>query len=164
MKYVTAVWNDDQHGFYLDPSPYLDELPKLRDELPFGARAFASDPAHYDMGRGNTRCVKDLELSGIHLATDKSGGLVLEFGPNQWKHDSGLRISYSGVRHFSIDYDHSIDWMQVDTVLLDEILPDEDGGCLHEIALTDASITVRCRDLEAVWGSSVTVTPKGSEN
>lgn len=38
------------------------------------------------------------------------------------------------MTHFSIDYRHFIDWMSVDTVLLDEILPDEDGGCLHEIA------------------------------
>jgi hypothetical protein len=37
-------------------------------------------------------------------------------------------------------------------VLLDEVLPGEDGGCVHEIALTDASITVRCKDLQAVWG------------
>ncbi|WP_405858124.1 hypothetical protein OG407_14065 [Streptomyces sp. NBC_01515] len=73
-------------------------------------------------------------MSGIHVATDKSGGLTLEFAPNQWKHNSGLRISYSSVKHFSIDYEHSIDWMLVDTVLL------------------DTSITVRCQDLEAVWG------------
>jgi hypothetical protein len=152
MRFVKADWDSDLHGFRLDAGAYLAELPKLRDTLPAGARAFASDPAHYDMGHGNARCVKDLELAGVHLATDKSGGLVLEFGPNQWKHDSGLRISYSGVRHFSVDYDHSIDWMLVDTVLLDEILPDEDGGCVHEIALTDAIITVRCQDLEAVWG------------
>jgi hypothetical protein len=152
VKFVKADWNAEQHGFYLDPTPYLDELPKLHDELPVGARAFASDPAHYDMGgRSNTRCVKDLELAGIHLAMDKSGGLFLEFEPNQWKHDSGLRISYTRVHYFSIEYDHSIDWMRVDTVLLDEILPDEDGGCVHEIALTDATITVRCQDLEAVW-------------
>ncbi|MEU9398944.1 hypothetical protein [Streptomyces sp. NPDC048242] len=45
---------------------------------------------------------------------------------------------------------HSINWMLVDTVLLDEIVPDRDGGCVHEIALTDASITVRCEDLHAV--------------
>ncbi|MCX4408216.1 hypothetical protein OG840_43110 [Streptomyces sp. NBC_01764] len=95
--------------------------------------------------------MKDLELAGVHLATDKSGGLVLDFARNKFKHDSGLRISYSGVTHFSLGYEHSIDWMSVDTVLLDESLPDEDGGCLHEIALTDASITVRCADLQAVW-------------
>ncbi|MEV8462248.1 hypothetical protein AB0470_22165 [Streptomyces griseosporeus] len=106
------------------------------------------------MGHGNSHCVKDLELAGIHVATDKSGQLTLEFAPNQWKHDSGLRIRYTGVTHFSIDYEHSIDWMLVDTVLLDEILPGEDGGCVHEIALTDASITVRCADLEAVWGDA----------
>ncbi|WP_327579095.1 MULTISPECIES: hypothetical protein [unclassified Streptomyces] len=152
MKYVTAVWESD--GFYLDPRAYLAELPKLRDQLPVGAWLFASDPAHYDMGRGNSHCVKDLELSGIQVATDKSGGLTLDFAPNQWKHDSGLRVTYSGVTHFSIDYEHSIDWMPVDAVLLDEILPGEDGGCVHEIALTDANITVRCQDLEAVWGDT----------
>ncbi|MFI6357963.1 hypothetical protein ACIBJF_36270 [Streptomyces sp. NPDC050743] len=154
MKFVTAVWKPEQHGFWLDPRPYLAELPKISEQLPPGAREFACDPAHYDMGHGNTHCVKDLEFSGVQVATDKSGGLTLEFAPNQWKHDTGLRISYSGVTHFSIDYRHSIDWMLVDTVLLDEILPDEDGGCLHEIALTDASITVRCEDLQAVWGDA----------
>ncbi|MEU9985422.1 hypothetical protein AB0E10_01205 [Streptomyces sp. NPDC048045] len=151
MKYVTAVWDDG--GFFVDPSAYLAELPKLRDQLPAGAWAFASDPAHYGLGHGNSHCVKDLELSGIQVDTDKSGGLTLEFAPHRWKHDSGLRISYSGVTHFSIDYEHAIDWMLVDTVLLDEILPYEGGGCVHEIALTDASITVRCEDLQAVWGT-----------
>ena len=154
MRFVQAAWHPEGHGFSLDPSSYLDELPKLHEKLPPGARTFACDPAHYDMGHGNMRCVKDLELAGIHLAMDKSGGLVLEFAPNVSKHDCGLRISYSGVRHFSIDYEHSIDWMRVDTVLLDEILPNEDGGCVHEIALTDASITVQCQDLEAVWGAA----------
>lgn len=151
MKFVTTVWKPEQHGFWLDPRDYLAELPKLREKLPPGAWKFASDPLHYDMGHGNSHCVKDLELSGIQVATDKSGGLALEFVPNQWKHDSGLRISYSGVAHFSIDYKRSIDWVVVDTVLLDEILPDEGGGCTHEIALTDASITVHCQDLQAVW-------------
>ncbi|CAK7280612.1 hypothetical protein [Streptomyces misionensis] len=148
MKYVTAVWQD--HGFFLDPRAYLDELPRFSARLPPGARAFACAPGHYDIPAA-TRCVKDLELAGIRPATDKSGVLVLEFAPNRWKHDEGLRIGYSGVRHFSVDHHRAIDWMRVDTVLLDEILPDGDGGCTHEIALTDASITVRCDDLEAVW-------------
>ncbi|MGW1889555.1 hypothetical protein ACWCP6_04735 [Streptomyces sp. NPDC002004] len=153
MKFVRTSW--ESGGFYLDPRAYLAELPQLRGHLPAGAWSFVSDPGHYDIA-GATRCVKDLELAGIHLATDKSGGLILEFAPNAFKHDHGLRISYSGVRHFSIDYEHSIDWMRVDTVLLDEILPDEDGGCVHEIELTDARITVRCQDLEAVWGDTRT--------
>ncbi|MGW2422433.1 hypothetical protein ACWC0C_24770 [Streptomyces sp. NPDC001709] len=162
MRFIKAHWQE--HGFYVDPSAYLDELPGLRGVLPPGAWAFASDPGHYDIAAA-TRCVKDLELAGMQLAADKSGGLVLEFAPNRWKHDVGLRISYSGVRHFSIDRHRAFDWLLVDTVLLDEILPDEDrdekgdrdgagsgGGCVHEIALTDASITVRCQDLRAEWG------------
>lgn len=151
MKFVTAEWDSEMSGFSLDPSPYLAELPQLRDALPTGAWAFASDAEHYRMR--SSRCVKDLELAGISVPTDKSGDLVLEFAPNQWKHESGLRVRYFGVSHFSIDYDQTIDWMQADTVLLDEILPREDG-CLHEIALTDSSITVHCRDLEAVWGTA----------
>ncbi|MFI6351623.1 hypothetical protein ACIBJF_02925 [Streptomyces sp. NPDC050743] len=158
MKFVKALWQD--HGFHVDPTAYLAELPRLRGVLPPGAWAFASDPGHYDIP-GAVRCVKDLELAGIHPATDKSGRLVLEFAPNRFKHDSGLLVSYSGVRHFSVDYHRAIDWMRVDTVLLDEILPDEEagedgveaGGCVHEIALTDASITVRCQDLHAEWGA-----------
>ncbi|BCM66044.1 MULTISPECIES: hypothetical protein [Streptomyces] len=149
MRFVKAHWHD--HGFLVDASAYLAELPRLGNALPPGARSFATDPGHYDIA-GAGRCVKDLELAGIHLATDKSGGLVLDFAPNRFKHDSGLRITYARVTHFSVDYEHSIDWMAVDTVLLDEILPDENGGCVHEIALTDAVITVRCEDLQAVWG------------
>ncbi|MHC5903317.1 hypothetical protein ACVNF4_05305 [Streptomyces sp. S6] len=148
MRYVETAW--ESFGFRLDPTAYLTALPTLRDRLPPGARAFATAPGHYDIA-GATHCVKDLELAGVHLATDKSGGLVLEFAPNRWKHDTGLRITYSGVRHFSVDYAHAMGWMPVDTVLLDEILPDDDG-CVHEIALTDATITVRCTDLRANWG------------
>ncbi|MGJ5750664.1 hypothetical protein FB563_5032 [Streptomyces puniciscabiei] len=160
MRFVKTHWHG--HGFYVDPRAYLAELPRLYGVLPPGAWEFASDPGHYDIP-GAVRCVKDLELAHIRPATDKSGQLVLEFAPNRFKHDSGLRITYSGVRHFSIDHHRAIDWLRVDTVLLDEILPDDEslpaedgaeaGGCVHEIALTDASITVRCQDLRAEWGS-----------
>jgi hypothetical protein len=96
MKYVEAVWDDG--GFFVDASAYLAESPRLRAGLPPGARSFATDPGHYDIP-GATRCVKDLEPAGVHLATDKSGGLVLDFAANGFKHDSGLRISYTGVTH-----------------------------------------------------------------
>ncbi|MFI0778132.1 hypothetical protein [Streptomyces sp. NPDC021212] len=150
MEFARAEWDPEWHGFRVDASAYLAELPRLRDALPPGARAFVSDAAHFDFGSG-TRCVKDLGLAGVDIPGGKGGGLTLTFSPNKWKHDSGLRIRYAGVRHFSIDYAHAIDWMETDTVLLDEILP-HDAGCSHEIALTDAVITVHCRDLEAVWG------------
>lgn len=151
MKYVIAAWSEESHGFHLNPRAYLEELPGFQDDLPPGARSFALDPGHYDLGAGNSRCVKDLELARLDLATDKSGRLTLEFGPNPWKHDAGLRIDYSGVRHLGVDYHHSIDWMLADTVLLDEILPADGGGCTHEIALTDAVVTVRCEDFRATW-------------
>jgi hypothetical protein len=157
VKFAKAVWDPEHHGFFVDPHPYLAELPAFLGRLPAGAREFASDPGHYDMR--SAHCVKDLELSGVRVATDKSGGLVLEFSPNRFKHDGGLAVTYVGVRHFSIDYLHEIDWMDADTVLLDEILPtgdddgsgDGEGGCVHEIVLTDATVTVRCADLRAVW-------------
>ncbi|GLW97024.1 hypothetical protein Misp02_11110 [Microtetraspora sp. NBRC 16547] len=35
-------------------------------------------------------------------------------------------------------------------VILDEVLP-HPGGCTHEIAFRPGTISVTCRDLEAVW-------------
>lgn len=166
MKYVKVDWDSEHHGFRVDAQAYLAALPALRVALPAGAWAFASDPGHYDFA--DERCVKDLELTRITLPTKTakgSGTATITFSPNQWKHAKGLRIEYAGVTHFSVDYARSIDWMESITVLLDEILPyggaggdepDEhaDGGVTHEIVLTDATITVHCADLKAVWEES----------
>jgi hypothetical protein len=152
MKYVKVEWNPKLPGFHVDPTEYLKELPGLEGILPSGAWAFASDSEHYSFR--SRRCVKDLELADIVVPVGKEGKLTVHFSPNEWKHDDGLCIEYSGVTHFSIDRDQSIDWMQADTVMLDEIVPHPDG-CLHEIALADSTITVRCADLRATWGSSV---------
>ncbi|MFD5322956.1 hypothetical protein [Streptomyces sp. NPDC127092] len=149
MRFVEADWDAEWRGFRVDASRYLAELPRLAPELPPGARAFVMEPGHYRVGAD--RCVKDLELTGVRPATDKSGVLVLDFAPNPWKHDEGLRIRYTGVTRFSVAYGHSIDWMDHDTVLFDEVLPDP-VGCVHEIALTDATVTVHCADLDAAWG------------
>lgn len=40
--------------------------------------------------------------------------------------------------------------MAQDTVLLDEILPHEDG-CRHEIALADSTLVIYSTDLLAIW-------------
>ncbi|MEC4014769.1 hypothetical protein [Streptomyces sp. H27-D2] len=148
MKFVKVEWNSEFHGFRTDARDYLSELPNLRDGLPSNAWEFASDDAHYDYG--SERCIKDLELSEITVPENGNGVLALRFSPNKWKHTAGLRIEYTGVSHFSIDYEGEIDWMDAYTTLLDEILP-HNGGCLHEIALSDASITVHCADLKARW-------------
>ncbi|MGW6269269.1 hypothetical protein [Streptomyces sp. NPDC055060] len=152
MKYVKVDWDPEHHGFRVDARDYLAVLPELRDSLPEGARAFASDVGHYDFT--GERCVKDLELADISLPTSTMGGsgtAEIAFRPNQWKHATGLRIVYTGVTHFSVDYESSIDWMEAITVLLDETRPAEEG-IVHEIELTDATITVRCEDLTATWG------------
>ncbi|MFE7410747.1 hypothetical protein [Streptomyces laurentii] len=148
MKYVEVEWDTECRGFRVDPRGYVEELPHLAPELPSGARAFVTDPDHYRFG--SPRCVKDLALAEVRVATDKSGTLVVRFTPNPWKHEEELEIRYSGVVHFSFDSPHAIDWMASDTFLLDEVLPDP-AGCRHEIALTDATLVVRCRDLNAVW-------------
>ncbi|MGE6737389.1 hypothetical protein, partial [Streptomyces sp. NPDC059900] len=127
----------------------------LREALPDGAWAFASDPEHYAFA--SVRCVKDLELTDICLPTKTARGTTgrasLTFAPNRWKHDEGLRIEYEGVTRFSIDYARSIDWTQAITLLLDEVLPcdAECGEVTHEMELTDATITVHCADLTATW-------------
>ncbi|MGW0909334.1 hypothetical protein [Streptomyces sp. NPDC002853] len=155
MKYMLADWDDEWHGFRVDPREYLAVLPTLREALPDGAWAFASDPEHYTFS--GLRCVKDLELTNITLPVQTTHGTgetaVLTFAPNKWKHDEALRIEYTGVTHFAIDYARSIDWTQTITLLLDEVLPSEaeDGGVTHELELTDATITIHCADLTATW-------------
>jgi hypothetical protein len=73
------------------------------------------------------------------------------FTPNESKHDEGLTIEYSGVSRIEVVRRREIDWMAQDTVMLDEILPHEDG-CRHEIALADSTIVVYSTDLRATWG------------
>ncbi|MEU6278745.1 hypothetical protein [Streptomyces sp. NPDC047028] len=150
MRYVKAEWNPALSGFHTDPSDYLRELPVLQEGMPPGAREFALEPGHYSFR--SPRCVKDLELSDISIPVRKDGLLTITFSPNEWKHDSGLTIEYRGVTRFSIDHEHSIDWMESETVILDELLPHADG-CSHEIALSDSSVIVHCADLVATWGS-----------
>ncbi|MFG2541333.1 hypothetical protein ACGFY8_05325 [Streptomyces sp. NPDC048232] len=149
MKYVKAEWNPDLPGFHVDPSAYLAELPRLSESLPPGARQFATAQDHYSFR--STRCVKDLELSGIHVPVGRNERMTIRFAPNEWKHDDGLRIEYVGVTHFSLQRDGEIDWTEIESVVLDEVTPTPDG-CVHEIALTDSTILVRCSDLWATWG------------
>jgi hypothetical protein len=148
VKYLKIDWDADLGGFMLDANAYLEQIPGMRQALPPGAWDFVSAEGHYNMG--SSTCVKDLELTAIDVPARKDGVLTLEFAPNQWKHESGLLIRYTEVSHLAIEYHRSIDWMNHDTVLLDEILP-HDTGCHHEIALTDSTITIHSKDLHATW-------------
>ena len=95
MKYVIAEFTDS--GTYSNPRAYLEQLPTLAPSLPGGARAFATDPEHYNYA-GN-RCVKDLKPQRLTSGqTNGSSWLVLELKHNCWKHEDDLTIRYIGVQ------------------------------------------------------------------
>ncbi|MER8183394.1 hypothetical protein [Kitasatospora sp. NPDC094015] len=150
MKYVKVEWDDEDRGFVLGAGDYLAVLAQGL-ELPAGASAFARQPGHYDFtGR---RCVKDLALERISWSPTGAGILQISFLPHPAKHDEGLTLSYRGVSEFSVGRSEADPAArEPDTVLLDELLPAEEG-CAHEIELTNSCITVVAADLEAVWGA-----------
>jgi hypothetical protein len=149
MKYV--VVRRTQDGYWLDPTAYLAALPSFAEQLPPGARAFAEDAGHYNIGDGS-RCVKDLWFAS--LTVGPPGGTesvtiqsaTIRFDPNAFKHDVGLTLVYSGANALSVSVG-----TYGKAVMLDELLPTEHGFS-HEITLTsDASITVAAADLDARW-------------
>lgn len=148
MKYIELTANG--MGNYINPRVYLDRLPSLADNLPHGAREFATDPGHYDFA--GTRCTKDLAPEHLQTGTDEDGVWVeLGLRHNCWKHDEDLTIRYHGVYQLTISAPgQRSDWTLLGPVILDEILPDG-RGCTHEIACLGGSITVACQDLAASW-------------
>ncbi|MFF4149548.1 hypothetical protein ACFYZU_05015 [Streptomyces sp. NPDC001651] len=146
MRYVDLDAQVGDLSGILDPARYLRHLLSVSGDLPPGARAFATDPDHYDFH--SRRCVKDLSLGAVRGA----GGEVMEveFQHNCWKHDQDLLIRYAGVSSFVIDSAEEGHGMDLGTVILDEILPHRDG-CSHEFACWGGTLTVVCRDLQATW-------------
>ncbi|MDE3720418.1 hypothetical protein PWG71_03395 [Nocardiopsis sp. N85] len=157
MELVSLYREEDgRRERFLDPRPYLAGLPDLADRLPPGARAFATDPAHYDFG--GPRCVKDLRPVGAAMRPGENGlfDLTLTFEPNPFKHDEGLTVTYSGVSSFGVEADGrwtgaSGSLPGLGDVTLDEVLP-HGHGCSHEIGLLGGRVLVVAGDLAAVWG------------
>ncbi|MET9430687.1 MULTISPECIES: hypothetical protein [unclassified Streptomyces] len=146
MEYVDLDAQVGELSGVLDPGRYLDQLPSLSDDLPPGARAFATDTDHYDFQ--SRRCVKDLTLRAVRGAGGEE--MEVEFQHNCWKHDRDLVIRYAGVSSFTIDPADEDRGTDLGAVILDEILPHRDG-CSHEIACWDGTLTITCRDLQATW-------------
>jgi hypothetical protein len=130
----------------LDPRPYLEQLPALKERLPPGARAFATDPGHYAFS--GKRCVKDLKPGEARRTGDDD--IEIRFGHNCWKHDEDLIIRYRGVARFQADVLDVCALDDLGDVVLDEILP-HPQGCTHEIACRPGTLVVVCRDLAAEW-------------
>ncbi|MFE1308305.1 hypothetical protein [Streptomyces sp. NPDC058755] len=146
MRYVELTDGEDGYPGFIDPRPYLDRLPALAAELPPGARAFATDPGHYDFG--GKRCVKDLRPERVRRSGD--GDVEIRFRHNCFKHDEDLLVRYRGVSRFQSDVLGVCDPASLGDVILDEILP-HPGGCTHELACRPGTLVVACRDLEAEW-------------
>ena len=84
---------------------------------------------------------------------DDRGEVSLEFflAPNEWKHESGLRIHYSDVRSFRTDVEESDGMLpRLGALQLDEVLPHA-SGMVHEISFTCGSVLVVAADLVATW-------------
>jgi hypothetical protein len=135
-------------GNLINPLVYLDQLSDLAPRLPPGARAFATDPDHYDFV--GERCVKDLTIDTFHFGSDDaSATLEVLLRHNCWKHEEDLRITYRGLSSLRMDNDPEDKWGG-QIVVLDEILPHA-LGCSHEIACHTGTLTIVCEDLEARW-------------
>jgi hypothetical protein len=143
-------------GFSLDPNPYLEHLDDVAGTLPPGARAYATDPDHYDFY--SERCVKDLKVKSISV-TDSMGIVSVDalFEFNEIAPER-LRIRYAGVVDLRIgaspgwghEYPPVMGTRRLGDVQLDEVLPHE-AGCSHEIQMISGTIKVICGDLTAEW-------------
>ncbi|MFI5732224.1 hypothetical protein ACIA49_19025 [Kribbella sp. NPDC051587] len=141
MRHVRVEF--DRDGTSSDPGGYLERLPSIADALPVGARAFATDPEHYNFG--GRRCIKDLKPQHLRSVGD---GLELQLKHNCWKHEEDLTIRYTGVQ--SVTLNPPGDVARLRDVMLDEILP-IDHGCTHEFTCLSGSILIACEDLTATW-------------
>jgi hypothetical protein len=133
----------------VDPGPYLARLPELAAGLPPGARAFATDPRHYELG--GRRCVRDLRP--LDMRRTAPADIQIRFrrdclGPDEYLED--LIVRYTGVSRFQTDILGACDIASLGEVILDEILPHPDG-CTHELACRPGTLVVACTDLVAEW-------------
>ncbi|MFJ6085596.1 hypothetical protein ACIQI8_29825 [Streptomyces sp. NPDC092369] len=146
MKYVDLDGREGEASGVVDPRPYLARLPALADQLPPGARAFATDPGHYDLA--SRRCVKDLKPRAVRRTGDDE--IEIRFGHDCGQHEEDLLVRYAGVSRFQVDVLGFCDVSALGDVILDELLPHPEG-CTHEIACRPGTLVVACRDLAAEW-------------
>lgn len=149
MKYVRL--SDPDFEMLIDPQPYLAALPALQSDLPTGARAFATDPDHYNFY--SDRCVKDLKLYEVDYADDGTA-IKIEFRLrfNALNAVDELLITYAGLRSLTWETvdDNPIGPTRLGDLILDEILPHEQGVS-HEWVFRGGSISVTAADLTARW-------------
>ncbi|MGV9403351.1 hypothetical protein [Streptomyces sp. NPDC003667] len=146
MRYVELGGGEGEETGLADPRFCLERLPALAEELPPVARAFATDPGHYDLG--GRRCVRDLLPSRAR----RHGGVDVEirFRHNRFERDEDLLVRCTGVSRFQSDVLGGCDPASLGEVILDEVLP-HPVGCTHEPARWPGTLVVACRNLVAEW-------------
>jgi hypothetical protein len=87
MRY--AIWERNEDRHVLDPGSYVEWLKHHADELPPGARAFATSATHYnyhayktrgeDLPPGSALCTKDLLLRSAELLPEEDLYVELRF-------------------------------------------------------------------------------------
>jgi len=92
--------------------------------------------------------VKDLGPERVRRVGDEE--IEIRFRHNCWKHDEDLLVRYVGVSRFQVDVLDVCDVAALGDVILDEVLPHE-NGCTHEMACRPGTLVVVCRDLVARW-------------
>lgn len=147
-----------QDGFAVDPRPYLDALPSFGSLLPEGARRFVTDADHYDFF--SERSIKDLKIDRLELSDGFAVvGINLLLSYNELPDVPRLTIGYEEVLSLSVDvrpgFQVRSNWVvqgikRLGGILTDEVLPDS-RGCVHVIEMVHGTISITCRDLDAVW-------------
>lgn len=150
MRHVDLNATVNNLSGVISAQAYLKLLPHLAPELPAGARAYATDPGHYDFY--SRRCVKDLTIDRLSFRSQEDQlTLEIAFGHNCWKHEENLVLTYPGVSGYQLrPTDGTSRWTSLHSVILDEVLP-HDHGCSHEIACLGGTLTIVSADLAASW-------------
>ncbi|MGW5325428.1 hypothetical protein [Streptomyces sp. NPDC004014] len=146
MRYAGLGGGEGEETGLADPRPCPERLPALAAELPPGARAFATDPGHCDLG--GRRCLRDLLPSRVRRRG--GGDAEIRFRRNRFKHDEDLLVRRTGVSRFRSAVLGGRDPASLGEVILDEILP-APAGCTHARACRPGTLVVACRDLVAEW-------------
>jgi hypothetical protein len=145
VKIIKFIQNKD--GFTMDSSGYPSYVNNIKEALPGGALQFMIADWHYD--HRDPRCPHDAKID--HIAVKETAGQVdveiLLNGPYEGK----IRLNYSGVQCYTLEK-RKCDWpIGVESHgdwMIDEMLLEDDGILIHEIAFSDALLKIKHKDFK----------------
>ena len=129
----------------MSPRMYMDGLETLAEDLPTGARRFATYADHYTPTLRGVQWLGDAQLRALTMDE-----VVLRLHRQKGRHLEDLAIAYQGVSSYSVRVNGKVRSGGLGKVLVDQLLPCE-KGVAHHIELTGGSISVESRDIQASW-------------